>query len=76
MTPKELSALPAMTPKELGALPAMPAAGDYRGLTIRQQFAMAAMQGLLASGRIDSGVATSAISYAESLITKLCEEQP
>lgn len=48
---------------------------DHYGLTIRQQFAMAAMQGLLSDGRLTkidgSDVTKYAVVFADALIHEL-----
>ncbi len=81
MTPKELGAMPAM-PCEITVHPdgsvhgiqTGNARGFAYGLTIRQQFAIAAMQGLLSCGRTGSDVAENARSYADKLLAELCKE--
>lgn len=56
-----------------------PGAGD--GLTIREQFAMAALQGILANESesavyAPSTAAASAVDYADALLAALAAEQP
>jgi hypothetical protein len=62
--------------------PAMPVPGlhedeDFNGLSKRERFAMAAMQGLLASGYFDDGrhrvadVTSEAIEHADALLASL-----
>ncbi len=67
-----------MTPKELGALPAMPTAGDYRGLTIRQQFAMTFMAAYRTgyTTEIAEVVASWAVFDADTLLAELCKDKP
>ncbi len=68
-----------MTPKELGAKSARPSElgpGMYTGLTIRQEFAKAAMQGILSCGRVGPDVVDAALRYADELLAELCKKQP
>ncbi len=67
-----------MTGKELGKQPANPT-GEISlrgGLTKREVFAMAAMQGLLSSPHVDGRGSLQAVTFADKLLDELAKEQP
>lgn len=66
-----------MTGAELGSQPAYPVADykpDWSGMIKREAFAMAAMQGLLASQDIDARVSVQAVKFADALLEELAKE--
>lgn len=83
-----------MNPKELGEQPAMPQERLWNskdnkdwpgiGLTKREDFAKAAMIGLLAhdcshfspADLLEEGVAVRALKMADALLAELCKEHP